>query len=442
MHGIDSYLLDNYARTMGEPLAKSLPLASAQGHIWLQSQISPVGTYNTGHIWRLTGPVDPQRLEHALEVVIGRHEILRTRIVVVSGVPYQIIDAAPSSCFVVIDSPSTEAAAIAIAESEIARSFDLSMEHPIRVHLNHYSPQLWLLSLSIHHSAVDRASLNLVLAELSDVYNGRLFPRESGLPQFQDFVREEQAYLQSDAFSAGLAYWSRTCGPLTQETTPNFDCDGTATTEHHVSSISRDLTMLETETFDRIAASNECSRFMLLVALMARSLAQRYFLPYICIGYPSVNRVPAQRRRIVGCMTNMLPIVISCSAADSMGQLVGSVKQHLLDAQPHQDVPFAYIVRELRPQRDASKTPLFQVTVVDNTRQQESVRLNGVSIQRLQRTSTASRFDLTLEALDVDSNVRLRWLFRQNTFKESTIAQLGASIYDYAIKARIGLCAK
>ena len=83
-------------------------------------------------------------------------------------------------------------------------------------------------------------------------------------------------------------------------------------------------------------------------------------------------------------------------AFDDLANVLRRVREVCLDAYAHQDLPFEKLVEELKPERDQSRNPLFQVMFVLQNATRTIAPMAGISIEPIEIESTRSLFDLSL----------------------------------------------
>jgi amino acid adenylation domain-containing protein len=81
----------------------------------------------------------------------------------------------------------------------------------------------------------------------------------------------------------------------------------------------------------------------------------------IVIGAPSTERSSVEAEALIGFFVNTLPLRTDVSGDPSFRTLLARVRDTMLDAFSHRDVPFEAIVERLQPERDLSRSPLVQV---------------------------------------------------------------------------------
>ena len=116
----------------------------------------------------------------------------------------------------------------------------------------------------------------------------------------------------------------------------------------------------------------------LLGAFLA--LLQRYTSQEdLVVGTPLAGRGRPEVQGLIGFFVNTLALRASLAGDPGFEELLARVRETVLEAQDHQDVPFEKLVAELAPASDLSRNPLFQVVFGMARGAREPVRLgNGL----------------------------------------------------------------
>ena len=126
-------------------------------------------------------------------------------------------------------------------------------------------------------------------------------------------------------------------------------------------------------------------------------LLQRYSgQKEIVVGTDVANRNYGETEGLIGFFVNELVLRTDLSGEPTFVELLRRVKEVCLGAYAHQDVPFEKLVEELQPERDLSRSPLFQVKLVLQNVPQESLRLGGLQLSRVDVERATAKFDLML----------------------------------------------
>ncbi|KUL44143.1 condensation domain-containing protein, partial [Streptomyces regalis] len=195
-----------------------LPLSYAQSRMWLLQQLDPASpAYNVCLAIRLRGPLDPAALRTALQGLIDRHEVLRTRYPAAGdGSPEQLVDAEAEVEFDAVDlrglpEQERESRATELARTASATPFDLASDHPLRTLLIHRAEQDHTLVLTVHHIAWDGGTFNALSRDLSALYRaaatGEPSPLEQLPLQYGDFALWQRTTWTDERLAGHLDHW-------------------------------------------------------------------------------------------------------------------------------------------------------------------------------------------------------------------------------------------
>ena len=194
------------------------PLSSAQERLFLLDQMMPgLPVYNVPRLMRVGTTLDSNLLRDALNVIVSRHEILRTSLHLLDGVPVQQVTPFAEVELTVVDLRSQpdserEPEGQRILGDLACRSFDLASDVLLRAGLVHLRRDEDLLMIVLHHIASDHASGALLFAELDQLYTSLRDGTEPSLPdlpiQYADFARWQRDQLTGHELDELLNYWT------------------------------------------------------------------------------------------------------------------------------------------------------------------------------------------------------------------------------------------
>jgi amino acid adenylation domain-containing protein len=411
-----------------------LPLSFAQQRLWFLDQLDPGNhAYNMSGAVRLSGPLDVAALRQALSEFVRRHESLRTSFPVADGEPVQLI--APPAPLIL---PSIDLRELPLSQRdaeldelltrEARQPFDLARGPLLRLKLVRQDDEEHVLVVTMHHIISDGWSLDIFLRELGTLYGVYSAGAESPLPelkiQYADFASWQREWLQGERLEALLAYWKKQLDgtppvlelPLDHPRPPVRTLRGARETLALPASLTDDL-----KAFSR---DEGATLFMTLVAAFKTLLYRYSGQEEITIGTPSANRNQAEIEEIVGFVVNTLILRTSLSAAATFRDLLGSVRETVIDACTHQDLPFEKLVEELQPTREVGRTPLFQVMLAQQKALAPALEAMGVSFRPLEVETATAKFDLTLYVAEGAQELRLTLEYSTDLFEAATISRM------------------
>jgi amino acid adenylation domain-containing protein len=393
------------------PRGGHLPLSFAQQRLWFLDQLEPgSAAYNIPAAVRLRGALDVDALRRSLDAVAARHESLRTTFCEVNGEPVQLIHEAAEVALPVIDMShlperEREAKAKNAAKAEAALPFDLSRGPLLRAGLLRLAEAEHVLLLTMHHIISDGWSVGVLVNEVSRAYEafaGGGEPSPSELPvQYADYAAWQRGWMTGDVVEGQLAYWrSQLAGAQaaldlpTDRPRPAVQTFNGAT---HRFMLPKELS----GELQRLSRQEGVTLFMTLLAAFQTLLYRYTSQEDISVGAPVAGRTRVETEGLIGFFVNTLVMRARLDEGMTFRELLEQVRRASLSAYAHQDVPFERLVGELHPERDLSRTPLFQVMFSLQNAPEQAIELPGLRLSHLVADGGASKYDLTL-AIEVE----------------------------------------
>jgi amino acid adenylation domain-containing protein len=412
------------------PRGGALPTSFGQQRLWFLDQLEPgSGEYLIPLAYRLTGALDTTALRRAVEHVVARHEILRTRYVADGGTPLQVIDPPGPVVFEVIDlvgTPDAESRATAIADAANVRPFELAAEHPIRVTVIHIGPEDYLLAITLHHIAFDGWSMGIFLRELNEAYETGSLP-EASVIQYADFSAWQRQQQTDGTLGRQLDHWrERLAGLSPVELTA--DRPRPAERDPSGDTVIVEVPAAVGDALRELGTRTGATPFMVLLAAFDVLLARYTGRTDIAVGTPVAGRSRQETEDVIGFFINNLVMRTDLSGDPSFVDVIGRVRRTALDAFAHQDVPFEHLVDALQPGRDLSRNPLFQIMFqVQHAAKTVPATLAGCEALGLGSGATVARFDLILSVKErPDGTLRCWFEYATALFDHETIERIGA----------------
>jgi len=373
------------------------PVSLGQRRLWLLDRLDgPQSSYNNPVGLRLTGRLDLPALTRALELILARHEPLRTRIVAGADQdePVQRIDPARAVALdpVAVTADGLDAAIRAVIDPPFA----LDRDHPIRIALFALEPDAHLLVLCLHHCASDGWSLALLLHELESAYGAFHAGSVPSLPplgtRYAEFARAQRATADPE----GLAYWCerlkdappRLDLPLDHPRRPNR----LRSASHH----SVTLSAAETTRLRSLAAGRNTTLAIATLTGFALLLTRLSRQEKIVVGLPVANRPRPELATLIGFFANTLAVPLHQADGDSFLELIERTALAVLDGLRHQDTPFEAVVEAVNPDRSQGLAPLFQVMFAYQSVVGRAPALPGLEVRLEKLSPDSSPFDLFL----------------------------------------------
>ncbi len=412
-----------------------LPLSFAQERLWFLDQLQPgSAAYNVPAAVRLTGRLDVTALAATLGEIVRRHEALRTSYAVREGQPVQAVAPEVGLPLPRVDlsglAPGRrEAEARALTAAEALRPFDLRRAPLLRALLVRLSAAEHALLLTVHHIAADGWSVGVLVGEMVALYRAFSQGQPSPLPelpiQYADFAVWQRGWLQGEALEAQLAYWRRMLAgaPVLQVAT---DRPRTALQGYRGADAGFHLSAAVSEGVRSLARQRGATPFMALLAAFEALLARYTGQDDLIVGSIIANRTRRELEGLIGFFVNTLALRGDLSGGPSFSELLLRAREAALGAYAHQDLPFEKLVAELQPERDLSRSPLFQVLfqLQNAPAGGEPVALPGLELRPMGAGGQTAKFDLVLNAFEAGPVLAGVLKYNTGLFERATAARI------------------
>jgi len=369
-----------------------LPLSFSQERLWFLVEFEPGTTaYNLPEAVRLAGRLDAAALEASLREMVRRHEALRTTFTAADGRPIQVISPRAELSLPVVDlrrlaADRREAVAGRLASELAATPFDLTRGPLIRTYLMRLGEADHAFLLNIHHIVFDRWSMGVFLTELPAVYGSFLRRRPSPLAepalQYADFASWQRRWLRGAVLESLLAYWRRQLGDAPPVLRLPTDRPRPAVRTDRGAKHAAALPAALVGALRKVSSDHGVTLFMTLLAaanvLLHRYTGQRD----LSVGTFIANRNRPEVERLIGFFVNTLCLRTVLTGNPELAAFLRQVRDVTLGAYAHQDLPFERLLEELRPEREMSYSPLFQVMLVLQNTPAPALTLPGLAVRR------------------------------------------------------------
>ena len=385
------------------PRTGPLPLSFAQQRLWFLDLLEPGAvSYSLPGAFELRGPLDAAALARGFESILQRHEVLRTTYATEDGQPVQRIHPEPSSPLRLEDLsafPDAEARVRELAARDAQTPFDLRNGPVARATLVKLSPERHVLLLNMHHIASDGWSFGVFVRELAALSEAFSQGRPSPLPplslQYADFATWQRGWLKDEALDTQLSYWKRQLDALPVLELPT-DRPRPAVQTYNGAALDVRLPEELVRRLDAVCRREGVTPFMVLLSTFQVLLGRLSRQDDIPVGTPIAGRNHSELEPLIGFFVNTLVLRTRLGGDPSFREVLRQVRDTTLDAYTHPDIPFEKLVEELRPQRDLSRGPLFQVMFALNAEPELDASSSRLAISPLELESRVAKFDLTL----------------------------------------------
>jgi amino acid adenylation domain-containing protein len=418
--------------------SRPLPLSFAQQRLWFLDQLDPGNpAYNIPATMTLPGQLAVAALAAALRELVLRHEALRTTFRQEGTEPVQIISPYAEVALPLIDLQwlpwaAREMEAERLSRLEAQRSFDLARGPLLRSILLRVGAEHHVLLLTLHHIVSDGWSRGVLVRELETLYDAFVAGWPSPLPalpfQYADFAVWQREWLQGAVLDEQLAYWTRHLDGAPPFLDLPFDLPRPAVPGHRGGGHRLTLSPEVTAPLKALGRREGTTLFMTLLTGWVILLHRYSGASDLVVGSNIANRHLLSLENLVGLFANTVALRVAWTEEPTVRELLARVREVVLGAQDHQDFPFEKLVEALRPERDASYHPIFQVMLAMQDALPKAAAAPGPDSGPAGNEDRSAKFDLTLFAMEVGDEIAAVLEYDADLFEASTIADLAGQL--------------
>ena len=346
-----------------------LPASLAQQRYWLLTRAAPqAATLNVPVAVRISGPLRVDLLEQALDSTLARHEALRTTFEESDGQLLQVI--APLTHVELtrtsvgnLPGGMREEVMLERLQVDARIPFDLERGPLIRAHLYELDATDYALQLTLHHAICDGQSVSVLQRDLWSTYEALEGGREPGLPalaiQYGDYSEWQRKWLDTRAAREHLAYWlGRLKAPLPIAEFP-LDLHPAGTHGARAASEVAQLPSGLVVALRSLGQREHVTMFMMTAAAFAILLSKSTGQTDIMLGCPIANR-NSDTDEVIGPFSSLTALRLDLPGNPTARQIIQQVRDAVLDAFAHGEMPFERIYREIHFRSERGRSPLFQ----------------------------------------------------------------------------------
>ncbi|MBN2442196.1 MAG: amino acid adenylation domain-containing protein [Spirochaetales bacterium] len=373
---------------------KEIPLSFNQQRVWFISQMDPNNAaYNNPVAVRIKGNPESYIIKEALKRMLLRHEILRTSFSIHNRKPVQVINNEMDLFFQEkkFEGVSAEKDLFEEINREIKTPFNLKNGPLFKSYLYQLGPNEYIFVLLIHHIISDGWSLGIFVKEFFILYEALTKNQTPVLPelkiQYADFAHWQRNWLKEDVLKEKIRYWKEKLkGELPVCDMP-FDKSRPAVQTYNGRNYKWQISFKLTEKLNQLSQNADVTLFMVLLTAFNILIYRYTGVDDICLGIPVANRVRPELENLLGFFANTIVMRSDMSGDPVFIQLLKKIKQNTIEAYTHQDAPFEKLVEELKPERDLSRSPIYQIMFA----------LQNITVPQLQQK------DFSMEMLNLDN---------------------------------------
>ena len=394
-------------------------LSYAQKRIYIALQLESDSTsYNMPFILRLSGELDQERLQESFQMLIERHESLRTSFEIIGDEPVQRLHDKVEFSLQCLDQGER-----ILELRKYIRSFDLTRAPLLRVYLLRIGDREYGMMMDISHLISDGVSSMMMAKDLMKLYNGQELPHLN--IQYKDFSEWESYLFRTGNIKKQEDFWLNEFKselPLLELPTDfhrpdmrNVDAGEIITTILGESSLQK---------LNDIIQETGSTLFTMLLAIYNVLLNKYSGQEDIVVGSVVTGRTHEDLENVMGVFINMLPLRNRPQPGKNFREFLEEVKENALYAFENQDYPVEELVKKLKIRNKPGRHPLFDTEFAVNNIGFEEIAIPGLKMEYYDSGLNFAKFDLHFLAIERNHTLEIILRYSTELFKKNTAEKI------------------
>ncbi len=311
---------------------------------------------------------------------------------------------------------------------EGSKPFDLKSGPLCRAQLYKIGPDDHALFWNMHHIVSDGWSYTILMQEIEAIYPAFSKKLPSPLPelpiQYADYALWQREQLSGDRLKLEIKHWREKLSGAPESL--NLPADHPRTnemsTKGHIQTI-----WLPEELCNalRLLCRKEGTTMFMTTFAACFALLWRYSGQQdIVVGTAVANRGNVEVENLIGFFVNMLPIRAKIETNSKFRDFLNQINATCLEAYNHQELPLDKLVIDLHLQRNANRSPIFQVMFMCHEAFIQPPKIPGLEMRHIHIDRHGSPYDITLFLIERDKKIRCSIEYDTSLFEPNTIARM------------------
>ncbi|MCD9006284.1 amino acid adenylation domain-containing protein [Luteimonas sp. XNQY3] len=417
-----------------DPQQDIWPLSYPQQRLYFLSDIGAgAAHYNLRVGLTLEGALDVGALRQALDCIVDRHQILRTRYVERAGEAWQqVMPAMPMALrfhdLAALERDARDAALHALMDDQAHQCFDLVAGDVMAATLVRCRSDMHVVLLVAHHIAVDGVSMRILAREFAALYQAARTGGDACLPglafQYGPFAEWQRAALEQQDYADHVGYWMRALAGVPHVHGLATDRARPARQDHAGASHREWLHGALLSSLRALAARQGCTLFVVVKALLSLVLARHGSHDDVVIGVPAAGRSQPGSEALIGFFADTLVFRHQLDWSLDFEALLDLHMAQAAEVFAHQHVPFEMLVDMQGVDRSPACHPLIQVFLSYQDAEQDQLVMQDLQVDVLPWSNDQVKFDLELVVQPSGDALALEWRYATSLFDPATIERM------------------
>lgn len=392
-------IIDNDIRSEIDEI-KIFELSGAQLRLYLLEQLEPVSCkYNIPSAFIVDGELDIEKLENAINVVISRHEILRTSFEIIGDIPMQKIHDDVKLEIIRVEKITD----IDWQIKTFIQKFDLEIPPLIHAMVGRIDDGHMLFLFDMHHLITDGTSAQLFINEIEKIYNGETL--EAVVHQYKEYTIRSNKRSETSEYKKQEKFWKNVFDKEYKKAKlptvfVNNSSNGSEGKNYYFD-IGYDLCRKMTKYIEK----HNYTEFMILISALDILIHKYTGTDDITIGTPVFGRNSYEENQMLGVFINTLVMRNNISDDLSVKEVFEATKKMSLNAFSNSDYGFQDLVQQVRVERDLDQNPLFDIMFVYQVFGEKEICFGNAKFRKYHIKDIVPKYEMSFEMIPRDNSI-------------------------------------
>lgn len=394
--------------------------SDSQKRLYTMQKIYPKSVaYNLASAYIIEGELNRKKIENVFNELIQRHEAFRTSFGVRNDEIVQYISKSVANPFVYEKRDGIDIKGLL---EDFIEEFDLSQAPLMRVKLVSISEEEHYLLLDMHHIIADQSSIDILMKEFYQLYNGQELEPLS--IQFKEFAAWQNKYMETEDAKKQLDYWVKEFEGEIKSLDLHRDYAVPSNRNYNGRKMEFKFSKEQSEALTFYSSQNNVTPYMTMFLAVQLLLWKYTQQTYSTIGTAVEGRSNPELNNIVGTFVNILAINGEIYEEKTIRQQLQLTKEKMIEAFEHQDCQYNTLVEELRNSAGINEE-LFDIVINYVRKGTQEFSIEGLNMIPYEEDDIQVKFDLMFVLVKSDNAYSLDIEYATELYSDDTIKQLG-----------------
>ncbi len=397
------------------PEQTDYPLSASQEQMYWFYRLDPQSlSYHMPWCLALDGDVQPEDIRAAMQAMVDRHEILRTRFVDFGGVARQEILPQLTVTLRVIEE-------VTPLNEDILQEFlkPFVLEKPPLFRLTMLRQDNgWILLTDMHHIIRDGLSCGIFLEEYAALREAKTL--SAPMLQYKDYC----AWAEKRDVAEQGEFWREQFRVLPEPLALPTDYPRPAVRNYAGACITQSVSEKLKDALRRLEKQTGTTDYMIFLSAAMILMGQYARQDDVVIGSPLAGRAHEDLSRMLGIFINTLPMRAYPEGEKTLSEFLQEIRTLCIGAYANQEYPLAQLVEACGAVRESSRNPLYDVILVLQNNEHMDFRIGGKQVKRLPLHQGMSKVDLTFQILESRDNFDIVLEYSTELFSDQSAKRI------------------